>query len=358
MPPQVQHSSSEGITLPPIAVKASRDEIPSYAIPQVQHTFSEGTPLPSVVVKTPRDDIPSYPIPQVQHTLSEETLSSIVVKTPEIPSYSVPQVQHTLSEETLSSIVLKTPRDEILSYAIPQVQHTFSEGTPLPSVVVKTPRDDIPSYPILQVQHTLSEETLPSIVVKTPRNEIPSYSIPQVQHTLSEGTPLPSILVKTPRDGTPSYPIPQLQHVIPPPSIAVKTAPDEIPYVSNQQTPSSNQLKVAKFVPMEASRGLEAAREATSQIRTIASVPVQTTVSTITNSDSTNLLNSVSSFIQTLSKFNDLVQSIATVGYLCHTTKGPYTHLTPRSILMPKQHVSSSLFLPRSACCTFAGSFK
>lgn len=313
MPPQVQHSFPEGIKLPSIAVKASRDEIPSYAIPQVQH-----------------------PISQVQHPISQ-----IQNSIPQI-QYPIPQIQQ----------------------PIPQVQHTFSDGTPLPSVVVKTPRDDIPSYPIPQVQHTLSEETpLPSIVPKTPRDEIPSYSIPQIQHTLSEGTPLPSIAVKTPRDGTPSYPIPQLQHAIsqgPPPSIAVKTARDEIPsYVSNQQTPSSNQLKAADFViPVEASRGLEAAREATSQIRTIASVPVQTTVSTITNADSTNLLNSVSSFIQTLSKFNDLVQSIATVGYLCHTTKGPYTHLTSRSILMPKQHVSSSLFLPRFACRTFAGSSK
>jgi hypothetical protein len=85
---------------------------------------------------------------------------------------------------------------------------------------------------------------------------------------------------------------------------------EEIPlYASNQETPS-DQL-APDLATVDAAHA--AASVALSEMRVIA-VPVQSVTSAISNADNPiDLVDFISSFLKTLSKFNDIVDKIATV---------------------------------------------
>ena len=85
---------------------------------------------------------------------------------------------------------------------------------------------------------------------------------------------------------------------------------DEIPHTSNQETPS-HQTNVPD--PVTADAALKDATVAFSQIGGIFG-PVQSAASAIGDADNpTGLLDFVSSFLNSLSKFNDVVDEIAKV---------------------------------------------
>jgi len=106
-----------------------------------------------------------------------------------------------------------------------------------------------------------------------------------------------------------------------------------------------------EVMAVDAARELEATKKATSEMKTLAA-PLENMASGVSGTDNPiAIVDGISSFLETLKKFNSVVDKIATVSITISSACLSMIIRLSRFILTRKQRGLSSLLFPRSGRC-------